>query len=122
MIFSEPFDVVLKGIDPCCCQDPRLPHPSSELLAEAICLGDKLLRADHQGTHGRPESLGQAQCTRVKILSVIVGPQSGGYTGVNKACPVEVHRHADGMSEFTDGTDVRQRPDTATAAIVGVFQ
>src|SRR5215211_4950200 len=122
MIFGQSFDVVLKGIDPCCCQDPSLPHPASELLAKAMSLGDTLRRADDQGTHGGPQSLRKAQRARVKILGVILGRQSCGHTGVHESCPVEVQWHADGTSEFANGADILQWPDTTTAAIVGVFQ
>src|SRR5262245_29576119 len=85
-------------------------------------LGDKLRRADDQGTHGRPQSLRKAQRARVKILGVIFGRQSCGDACVHESCPVEVQWHADGMSEFADGTNILQWPDTTTATIVGVFQ
>ena len=61
VIFGEPFDIVLQGIDPCCRQDSSLSHAAAELLAEAMSPLHKWLGADHERPYRCPQSLRKAQ-------------------------------------------------------------
>ena len=73
VVFAQPLDVVLHGVERGRGKDARLAHPAAEQLSEASRLADRLGRTGQRRANGRPQSLREADRDGVEMLGPFAG-------------------------------------------------
>ncbi len=122
MVLSEPFDVVLKGIDPRRCDNAGLAHATAEHFAKAVGSFDKIGTAREQGADRGAQAFGEAERRSVEILRDLLGGNPHRNTGVEEAGAVEMHRDVLRQSEVVNVANRLRGIYGAAASVVRVFE
>lgn len=121
VIFGESFPVVLEGVEGASGDHPRLAQASPVHLAEASGSIDELAGPAKGGADRGAESFGEADAHRVEGGGILVLGDARGHGGVPESGAIEVEAEAVALGEAGDLVDLLDRPDTAPAAVVGIF-
>ncbi len=122
VVVGEALDVVLERVEAAGGDDPGLPHRPAEAVLGDPRARHQLARAGDQRPERAAEPLGEAERHGVEEAPELGGGDPGCNRGVRDPGAVEV----DAESELARGRDgraeLRQRPDRAARAVVGVFE
>ena len=121
VIFRESFPVVLEGVEGASGDHPRLAQASPVHLAEASGSIDELAGPAKGGADRGAESFGKADAHRVEGGGVLALGDARGHGGVPESGAIEVEAEALTFGDLGDLVDLFDRPDTAPAAVVGIF-
>jgi len=103
-------------------EDPRLPHPTPELLLEAPGPIDRRAPPSQRRAHGRTQPLAEAHVDGIERLGEVVLRNARGGRSVPEPGTIEMEAEAAFTTYRAYGAHSVERPDRATARVVCVLQ